>query len=191
MFGSVLDTAHRTIVTVKVHANDTTVLQDLWVPVALAFSVFLITLLIALPVTALVAARKEVAVRRAMFLCAMLGNSNTMPLLVMQSLCHSFTPLRDNNRCYATGVEYASLYMTVVNMVAVSRPALQYSGASECEMDFTTDKRVLHFFLCSGPRFFNTSCFPQIALYLLQMRGKVCWNPEFGRSMALLDRIKT
>ena len=57
--------------------------------------------------------------RRAIFACLILGNANSMPLIVMQSLCDTFPPLQQGGKCYVKSMGYASLFMTVVNIVAV------------------------------------------------------------------------
>lgn len=75
--------------------------------------------MLALPLTRIIAKDKEEAVRRTVFVCLVLGNANTMPLLVMQSLCSEFVPLQFDDKCYTQAMGYASLFMTVVNIVAV------------------------------------------------------------------------
>lgn len=95
-------------------------LQDIWVPLAAAILIFLLTAAIAHPLTLLFAKRKEEAVRRVMWSCIVLGNSNTMALLVMQSLCDSFAPLNHDPKCVVRSTGFASLYITVVTLFTVS-----------------------------------------------------------------------
>lgn len=95
-------------------------MQELWVPTALAIAVFLVSSLVALPLTRIIAKNKEDAVKRTVFVCLVLGNANTMPLLVMQSLCSEFAPLQFDGKCFTQAMGYASLFMTIVNIVAVS-----------------------------------------------------------------------
>lgn len=94
-------------------------MQHVWIPVLLAFITFLVSALIAFPLTFFLAQHKQEAVRRAMFACLILGNANSIPLLVLQSLCDTFEPLQEGGECYATSMGYATLFMTVINMIAV------------------------------------------------------------------------
>lgn len=119
MFGSVLDTVYNAAQRANSSVDDSSAMQELWVPIALAITVLALTAIVAFPVTRIIAANKEEAVRRAIFACIMLGNANTMPLLVMQSLCSEFSPFQFDGKCFIQSMGYASLFMTVVNMIAV------------------------------------------------------------------------
>lgn len=139
IFGSVLDTVHNAIQQANEADGDPAALQDLWFPIVLAFAVFLVSGLIAFPLTYLVARRKEEAVRRAIFICLTLGNANTMPLLVMQSLCNTFEPLQEGGKCYTRSMGYASLYITIVNIVTVSANSLSKVHSSDPNILETID----------------------------------------------------
>ncbi|CAN8076853.1 unnamed protein product [Agarophyton chilense] len=118
VFGSILETTHSALMSVQQTGGNASSLQEIWVPVALALIVYLITAFIAFPITRLVARHKQEAVKRAIFACLILGNANTMPLLVMQSLCETFPPMQTAPQCYAKSMGYASLFLTVVNIVS-------------------------------------------------------------------------
>eukprot|EP00178_Gracilaria_changii_P024990 TRINITY_DN759_c0_g1_i3.p1 TRINITY_DN759_c0_g1~~TRINITY_DN759_c0_g1_i3.p1 ORF type:complete len:330 (+),score=41.32 TRINITY_DN759_c0_g1_i3:727-1716(+) len=118
VFGSILETTHSALKSLRLNQGDASALQEIWVPVALAFLIYIITAFIAFPITRLIAREKQEAVKRAIFACLILGNANTMPLLVMQSLCQTFPPLQESQSCYAKSMGYASLFLTVVNIVS-------------------------------------------------------------------------
>lgn len=94
-------------------------LQDVWVPLATAVLIFIVTAVIAHPLTLLLARDKEEVVRRVMWTCIVLGNSNTLALLVMQSICDSFSPLKEDPSCVVRSAGYASLYITIVTLFTV------------------------------------------------------------------------
>lgn len=119
VFGSVLDTVYNAAQRANSSVGDSSAMQELWVPVVLAITVFVVTAIVAFPLTRIIAANKEEAVRRAIFACLILGNANTMPLLVMQSLCSEFSLMQFDGKCFTQSMGYASLFMTVVNIFAV------------------------------------------------------------------------
>lgn len=137
VFGSVLDTVHSAIKTASSSAGDPKALQDLWVPISLALGIFAVTALVAFPLTRFVGRNKQEPVRRAIFACLILGNANTMPLLVMQSLCTTFPPFESDSKCYTKAMGYASLYMTIVNIVAVRSERIKpFTHSNLIDSDF-------------------------------------------------------
>lgn len=119
VFGSVLETAHSSINSLY-HPSLSSSIQELWVPISMAALRLALCAIISVPLVELIARKKEPAVKRVIFLCLLQGNSNTMPLLVMQSLCQNFSPFHEQPACYARAMGYASLFMVVVNVVGVS-----------------------------------------------------------------------
>lgn len=94
--------------------------RSIWVPIAVAFFIFLFSVAIAFPITLVLARGKEEAVKRVMWSCIVLGNWNTMALLVMQSLCGAISPLSEDPKCMVKSTGFASLYITVISLLTVS-----------------------------------------------------------------------
>lgn len=137
VFGSILHTAHSAIETL-ITSRDSVALQQIWVPVALAFLVFGMAAVFAYPITKLIASGKQEAVQRAVFACLVLGNANVMPLLVMQSLCATFPPLMSTPHCYDKSMGYASLFLTVINIISVSLSAFAHCSPASRHTTFHT-----------------------------------------------------
>lgn len=67
----------------------------------------------------IIARNKEEAVRRVIFACIMLGNAGNMPMLILQSLCDNFAPLRQQPNCLTTSAGVTSLFSLPFNIVLV------------------------------------------------------------------------
>eukprot|EP00737_Agarophyton_chilense_P002395 gb/GEZJ01002725.1/.p1 GENE.gb/GEZJ01002725.1/~~gb/GEZJ01002725.1/.p1 ORF type:complete len:264 (-),score=28.88 gb/GEZJ01002725.1/:1241-2032(-) len=118
VFVSILHTTHSAIETLLTSDESISALQQIWVPILLAFLVLGVGAAFAFPITRVIAADKQESVRRAIFLCLTLGNANVLPLLVMQSLCDTFPPLMETPQCYEKSMGYASLFLTIVNIIS-------------------------------------------------------------------------
>lgn len=94
-------------------------LQEVWVPLAAGVLIFIITAIVAHPPTLLLVNGKEEAVRRVIWICIVLGNSNTVELLVMQSICDSFSPLKEDPTSLVRSTGYASFYIAIRTIFTV------------------------------------------------------------------------
>lgn len=95
-------------------------LQDIWLPPVMAIIIHLVTALLSFPIIWIVARGKEEAVRRTAFLCLMLGNTNSMVLIIMKSLCDNYVPLQQGGRCFSQSAGFASLFTSVGTILSVS-----------------------------------------------------------------------
>lgn len=80
----------------------------------------LLACVIAFPVTWVIASGKDELVKRAIFMCLVLGNSNSMALLIMQSLCDTYQPLGNVPKCVTRSTTYSTLFILPVTVLTVS-----------------------------------------------------------------------
>lgn len=95
-------------------------LQDVWVPITAAALIFIVAAVVTFPVVRFLLKEKEEFVRRAIWISLVLGNSNTLPLLVMNSICDCFEPLSTDPECLVRATGFSSLYTIVFTILTVS-----------------------------------------------------------------------
>ncbi|PXF46922.1 Protein PIN-LIKES 5 [Gracilariopsis chorda] len=86
--------------------------QEWWIPLFFSVVVSIITMVVGFLLSRALARNKAEFTKRTIFMCIVLGNSNSMPLLIMKSLCDSFQPLQEKELCFMKATTYGTLYNT-------------------------------------------------------------------------------
>lgn len=94
--------------------------QEWWIPLFFSVVVSIITMGVGFLLSQILARNKTEFTKRCIFMCIVLGNSNSMPLLIMKSLCDSFQPLQENELCFMKATTYGTLYNTFFIFLGVS-----------------------------------------------------------------------
>eukprot|EP00178_Gracilaria_changii_P004431 TRINITY_DN1711_c0_g1_i2.p1 TRINITY_DN1711_c0_g1~~TRINITY_DN1711_c0_g1_i2.p1 ORF type:complete len:396 (-),score=42.94 TRINITY_DN1711_c0_g1_i2:1184-2371(-) len=122
--------------------------QELWVPLCFSVIISLAMIIVAYPLTILLARNKSECTRRAIFMCIVLGNSNSMPLLIMQSLCDGYQPLSSNEQCFMKATAYGTLYISFVTFLGFS---LIFPYVLSAAQDQNQEEAPLLGEVCSAP----------------------------------------
>lgn len=113
LFGSILETV------TSARAGSAPAHELVYI-VAWATTLLAVGGIVGMLVVAIVARKKEVAVKRAVFACVTLGNANTLPLLLMNGLCDGYAPIRDDPECVSKSTGYIALFLIAWNIATVS-----------------------------------------------------------------------
>ncbi|CAN8063326.1 unnamed protein product [Agarophyton chilense] len=95
--------------------------QELWIPLCFSVIISLAMMVVAYPLSTMLARNKSEFTKRVIFMCIVLGNCNSMPLLIMQSLCDGYQPLRSNEQCFMKATAYGTLYISFVTFLGAAQ----------------------------------------------------------------------